>query len=52
MRRMCKVLQIHPSGYYAWKAKPVSRALVQTSGCEVCSSRPGWRAAACTAIAS
>ena len=24
MRRMCKVLQIHPSGYYASKAKPVS----------------------------
>jgi putative transposase len=24
VRRMCKVLQVHPSGYYAWKAEPLS----------------------------
>ena len=24
MRRMCKVMQVHPSGYYAWKAEPQS----------------------------
>ncbi|MGP1693406.1 MAG: IS3 family transposase [Giesbergeria sp.] len=24
VRRMCKVLRLHPSGYYAWKAAPVS----------------------------
>ena len=24
MRRMCKVMQLHPSGYYAWKATPQS----------------------------
>ncbi|HBO4397763.1 IS3 family transposase [Achromobacter xylosoxidans] len=24
VRRMCKVMQVHPSGYYAWKAKPQS----------------------------
>lgn len=28
MRRMCHVMQVHPSGYYAWKATPQSpRAL-------------------------
>ena len=24
IRRMCKVMVVHPSGYYAWKAEPVS----------------------------
>ncbi len=24
MRRLCSVLGIHPSGYYAWKHKPCS----------------------------
>ena len=24
VRRMCKVMQVHPSGYYAWKARPQS----------------------------
>lgn len=24
VRRMCKVLQVHPSGYYAWRSDPVS----------------------------
>ena len=24
VRRMCKVMQLHPSGYYAWKAAPQS----------------------------
>ena len=24
VRRMCKVMQVHPSGYYAWKAEPQS----------------------------
>ena len=24
VRRMCKVMQLHPSGYYAWKADPLS----------------------------
>ena len=24
IRRMCKVLQVHPSGYYAWQAQPLS----------------------------
>ena len=24
VRRMCKVMQVHPSGYYAWKAQPRS----------------------------
>ncbi len=24
VRRMCKVLQVHPSGYYAWQAQPLS----------------------------
>lgn len=24
VRRMCKVMQVHPSGYYAWKAQPHS----------------------------
>ena len=24
VRRMCKVMQVHPSGYYAWKAAPQS----------------------------
>lgn len=24
VRRMCRVMQIHPSGYYAWKAEPQS----------------------------
>ena len=23
--RMCRVLQLHPSGYYAWKARPQSQ---------------------------
>lgn len=28
MRRMCKVMQVHPSGFYAWQAQPLSaRAL-------------------------
>ena len=24
VRRMCKVMQVHPSGFYAWKAEPAS----------------------------
>ena len=24
VRRMCQVMQMHPSGYYAWKAEPQS----------------------------
>ena len=24
VRRMCKVMQVHPNGYYAWKAEPQS----------------------------
>ncbi|AVP56508.1 IS3 family transposase [Pulveribacter suum] len=24
VRRMCRVMQVHPSGYYAWKAEPES----------------------------
>jgi len=24
VRRMCKIMAVHPSGYYAWKAKPAS----------------------------
>ena len=24
VRRMCKVMAVHPSGYYAWKCDPVS----------------------------
>jgi len=24
VRRMCKVMQVHPSGYYAWKTDPMS----------------------------
>ena len=24
MRRLCEVLNVHPSGYYAWKRSPVS----------------------------
>ncbi|QPF72619.1 IS3 family transposase [Roseateles sp. DAIF2] len=24
VRRMCKVMQVHPSGYYAWRAEPQS----------------------------
>ena len=24
VRRMCEVMQIHPSGYYAWKTQPQS----------------------------
>ena len=24
VRRMCQVMQVHPSGYYAWKAGPTS----------------------------
>ena len=25
VRRMCKVLQVHPSGFYAWQQTPVSK---------------------------
>lgn len=25
VRRMCKVMQVHPSGYYAWKGEPQSQ---------------------------
>ncbi len=35
VRRMRKIMTVHPSGYYAGKADPVSPR--------------GWRAAACTA---
>ena len=24
IRRLCKVMAVHPSGYYAWKAQPMS----------------------------
>lgn len=24
VRRMCRVMQVHPSGYYAWKVEPTS----------------------------
>jgi len=24
VRRMCQVMKVHPSGYYAWKAEPAS----------------------------
>jgi len=29
VRRMCTVLQVHPSGYYAWRAQPISARQVQ-----------------------
>jgi len=29
VRRMCTVLQVHPSGYYVWKAQPVSARAMQ-----------------------
>lgn len=29
MRRLCAVLGVHPSGYYAWKVQPVSARGVQ-----------------------
>jgi len=29
VRRMCAVMQVHPSGYYAWKAQPVSARAMQ-----------------------
>ena len=25
MRRLCKVLEVHPSGFYAWRLNPESR---------------------------
>jgi len=24
VRRMCKMMRVHPGGYYAWKAQPQS----------------------------
>ena len=24
VRRLCKVIQLHPSGYYAWLKEPIS----------------------------
>ena len=41
LRRMCSVMRVHPSGYYAWRAQPASAraredarlgALIRTSG--------------------
>jgi len=29
VRRMCTVMQVHPSGYYAWKAQPMSARAMQ-----------------------
>jgi len=29
VRRMCTVMQVHPSGYYAWKTQPVSARAMQ-----------------------
>ncbi|CDG81134.1 ISPsy26, transposase OrfB [Janthinobacterium agaricidamnosum NBRC 102515 = DSM 9628] len=25
MRRLCKMLEVHPSGFYAWRLNPESR---------------------------
>ena len=27
VRRLCKVMDVHPSGYYAWKRHPVSEKM-------------------------
>ena len=24
MRRLCQMMDVHPSGYYAWRAEPLS----------------------------
>jgi len=29
VRRLCAVLHVHPSGYYAWRAQPVSARAMQ-----------------------
>ena len=40
VRRMCKVMQVHPSGYYAWKAESQSPRAMRISGCL---NRTGFR---------
>jgi len=36
MRRMCTVMQIHPSGYYTWKVQPVSTRAMQDQRVTAC----------------
>ncbi|GEM_PF-3525663 len=52
MRRMCKVMQVHPSGYYAWKTQPQSLQAKGDQRLLACSSKGRWRAAASTVTAS
>jgi len=36
VRRMCAVMQVHPGGYYAWKAQPVSARAMQDQRITAC----------------
>jgi putative transposase len=47
VRRMCKVLQVHPSGFYAWQQAPMSErgrvlGLIKQSSLE-CGAVYGYR---------
>jgi nicotinamide riboside transporter PnuC len=52
VRRLCKVMQVHPSGYYAWKAEPQSPRAKDDQRLLGLLKQAGWRAAASTATAS
>jgi len=51
VQRMCKVLKIHPSGYYAWRVNPESLRAKEDRRLLGTSSSRGWKAARCTGIA-
>ena len=48
--RLCQTLKVHPSGYYAWLAKPKS-VRVKEDQRLLGSSMPGWKAVGSTATA-
>jgi hypothetical protein len=51
VRRMCGLLDLHPSGYYAGARRRIRIAPLTIEGCSGASAKLGWKAAASTAIA-
>ena len=50
MRRLCKVLEVHPSGFYVWRLNPESCRAKEDKRLLV-PIKESWKVAACTAIA-
>jgi rRNA maturation endonuclease Nob1 len=47
VRRLCKVMALHPSGYYAWRIIQNLNARLKTGACSGISSNHGWKVVRC-----